>query len=511
MRMGVGEWLDRWSEYTPDKIAVVDAASGQRITYRDLACRVSALATSLSERLGIQRGDRVATWAYNGSESLELLFALARLGAILVPVNYRLSTGEIAYILNHAGVKALFHGPEFQAQVATVLADTPIEYLVPYTGSNGPCSFEGLIAAGSIAPKPARTATLDDPLAIIYTSGTTGRPKGAILTHGTITWNAINTQNGWDLGATDIALTTAPFFHTGGLNVLTTPLLHRGGTVVITRQFDATLSLELIERERCTVVFGVPTMFQMMHESPVFATADLGSLWFAIAGGAPCPVSLITTYAARGIVFKQGYGLTEAGPNCFTLNANDAVSKAGSVGFPNFYVSARIVDPAGRDVVAGDVGELLIAGPHVFAGYWRQPEETAKALVGGWLHTGDLVRRDADGYYYIVDRCKDMIISGGENIYPAELEKLLHAHPGIREAAIIGVPDARWGEVGRAVIVTEPGVDLEETDVIAFMARSLARYKLPKSVVFTSELPRNAGGKIVKAELRRLFSPTAVH
>jgi fatty-acyl-CoA synthase len=510
MWANVGDWLSKWATYTPQRVALVDAATGQRTTFGDLSERVLRLAEAMHRRLGINQGDRVAIWSHNCVEYLELFFATAKLGAILVPVNHRLAGGEIAYILSHSGARVLFCGEEFQQAVVPVLSATAIEHLVPLADNAGTASFEGLIADGDAAAVPAVTVGLDDALCIMYTSGTTGRPKGAILTHGSVTWNAVNTQVGWDLTRDDVGLANAPFFHTGGLNVLVTPLLHRGGTVVVMRQWDATEALRLIERERCTVVFGVPTMCQMMLDSPAFATTDLSSLKFIITGGAPCPIPLIEAWAERGIVFKQGYGLTEAGPNCFTLDAADAVRKAGSVGFPNFHVDVRIVDDEGHDVGAGETGELLIAGPHVFGGYWQQPDETAKALVDGWLHTGDLVQRDADGYTTIVDRKKDMIISGGENIYPAEIEKLLHTHPAIREAAIIGVPDSKWGEVGRALIVTTPDAELDEAGVLAYLSGNLARFKLPKSVIFVSELPRNASGKLLKPELRRLFGAVTI-
>ncbi len=513
--MYFGDWLSRWAVYAPEKTALVDVASGRRLTYRSFNERADKLASALRLRYGIRKGDRVAVLAYNCSETLELFFALGKLGAIMVPLNYRLVEPELQYIIQNSESRLLFFGPEFEGTVKAILPEVSLEYVVPFHDDGLLTSYEELLSMPFTGvPEPAEI-DLDDPWLILYTSGTTGQPKGAVLTHGTITWNAVNTQVGWDLRHDDITLTHTPFFHTGGLNVLTTPLFHRGGTVVLVRQFEATQSLRLIERERCTVVFAVPTMFQMMLESPAFHTSDLSSIRFFISGGAPCPVSLIEAYAQSGLTFKQGYGLTEAGPNCFTLDAKDAVRKAGSVGFPNFHLDVRVVDDAGRDVARGEVGELLIRGPHVIKGYWKNPQATAQAIQDGWLHTGDLVRRDEDGYFFIVDRKKDMIISGGENIYPAELEKILHGHPGIKEAAVIGVPHAKWGEVGRAVVVPRDPASLQdaifneatlsEAQVIAYLGERVARYKLPKSVIFTSELPRNPTGKVVKPALRERF------
>ena len=507
--MYFGDWLARWAVYAPEKTALVDVATEKRLSYRELNWRADCLAGALRARLGVGKGDRVAVLAHNCAETLELFFALGKLGAVLVPLNSRLATSELAYILNDAQPKVCFYGPDFAAtalELAHGLSDT---HMLAYQPAAGETGYEALLAshAGHAAPSPAEVS-LDDPHVILYTSGTTGMPKGAMLTHGTITWNAVNTQVGWDLRHDDITLTHTPFFHTGGLNVLTTPLIHRGGTIILMKQFDAARSLELIARERCTVVFAVPTMFHMMLEAQNFETSDLSSVRFFITGGAPCPVPLIEAYARRGLTFKQGYGLTEAGPNCFTLDARDAIRKAGSVGFPNFHVDVRVVDDEGVDVPAGAVGELLIRGPHVIKGYWKNPDATAASLQDGWLRTGDLVRKDEEGYYYIVDRKKDMIISGGENIYPAELEQLLHAHPAVVEAAVIGIPHAKWGEVGRAVVVLRsPGL-VSEAELIAYLGERVARYKLPKSVAFVDGLPRNPTGKVLKTVLRQEHTPT---
>jgi fatty-acyl-CoA synthase len=501
--MYFGDWLARWAMYSPEKTALVDVASGRRLTYREFNWRADQLAGALRQRLGVGKGDRVAVLAHNCAETLELFFALGKLGAIMVPVNYRLAAAEIRHILTDAAPKVLFYGPEFADTVTKLAPELDISSILAFEPVGAETGYESLLASysGPGVPAPAEIS-LEDVHLILYTSGTTGLPKGAMLTHGTITWNAINTQVGWDLRSDDITLTHTPFFHTGGLNVLTTPLIHRGGTIILMRTFDAATSFELIEKERVSVVFAVPTMFQMMLEASNFATANLDSVRFFVTGGSPCPVPLIEAYAKRGMTFKQGYGLTEAGPNCFTLDGRDAIRKAGSVGFPNFHVDVRVVDDEGSDVPAGAVGELLIRGPHVIKGYWKNPQATAASLQDGWLHTGDLVRRDEEGYYYIVDRKKDMIISGGENIYPAELEHLLLGHPAIAEVAVIGVPHPKWGEVGRVVAVLKAGETANEAELIAYLGERVARYKLPKSVVFVPSLPRNPTGKILKTALR---------
>jgi fatty-acyl-CoA synthase len=362
---------------------------------------------------------------------------------------------------------------------------------------------------------PFVTADGEEPALILYTSGTTGVPKGALLSHRMITWNAINTQVSWGLQESDIAPISAPFFHAGGLNVLTTPLYHLGGTIVLLRTNEPGEFLRATAAERGTILFAVPTVFQTLMEHPTFDSTDLSSVRFCVTGGSSCPLPIIEGYALRGLVFRQGYGLTEVGVNCFSLAPEDALRKAGSVGRPVFHSRARLVDDEDRDVAAGDVGELVLAGPHVCSGYWHRPEATAEAFRGGWWHTGDLARRDEDGYYYIVGRKKDMYISGGENVYPTEVEGVLATHPEVAEVAVIAQPDPKWGEVGVAVgVLRTPGAVTAE-ELIAFCDGKLARYKIPRRVVFVDVLPRNAMGKVIKSELVARFveqtpAPSAV-
>ncbi|HKG23936.1 MAG TPA: AMP-binding protein, partial [Blastocatellia bacterium] len=381
----------------------------------------------------------------------------------------------------------------------------------PEAARDGCAGYDRLLASSSDAPVEVERFDGEMPALIIYTSGTTGRPKGALLSHRMLMWNSINTNIGWDLVSSDVTTVHAPLFHTGGLNVLTLPLMHIGGTVVILRKFDPAETLEAIEKHRCTIFFGVPTMFQMMLDSPRFEEIDFGSMRFLISGGAPCPVPLIEAYQRRGVAFTQGFGLTEVGPNCFRLGLEDAVRKAGSIGFPSFHSEARIIDEEGRDVPRGLVGELLLKGQHVCSGYWQDSEATSAAISDGWFYTGDLARQDEEGYYYIVGRAKDMIISGGENIYPAEVESVLHDHPAIASAALIGISDDKWGEMPVAVVIARTGRAVTPEEVMDFCSGKLARYKIPKRVYFVSEFPLSASGKVVKRVLKEQFPIFSFH
>jgi len=499
----VGEWLARREQLTPEKVGLVDVETQTRLTYRMLNLRARALAILLQSEYGIQKGDRVAVLAVNAPEYLDAFFACTLIGAILVPLNWRLTIHELTTILTDCEPNLLIHdtGYEQKAIEATTVMNsgqTASMKLLPMS------AFPGAVTELAMRAVPFQTPDGEEPALILYTSGTTGIPKGAVLSHRMITWNAINTQVSWGLWDTDITPTFAPFFHAGGLNVLTTPLYHCGGTVVLLRSSDPAMVLRAIEQERCTIVFAVPTVFQMLMEHPKFVSCDLSSVRFCVTGGSSCPLSIIYRYAACGLQFRQGYGMTEVGVNCFSLAPEDAVRKAGSVGRPVFHSRARIVDEHDRDVVPGEVGELVLDGPHVCSGYWHRPEATEEVQRGGWWHTGDLVRCDEEGYYYIVGRKKDMFISGGENVYPAEIEGVLATHPAIAEVAVISRPDPKWGEVGLAVVVPRTA-SLTTEEVIAFCSDKLARYKIPRAVVFTDVLPRNAMGKVVKSDLHAQF------
>lgn len=505
--MYIGDWLGKRELLTPERLALVDDSSGERYSYRQLNERANRLAAALRHTLGIAQGDRVAVLARNCIEYLDALFATGKLGAILVPLNWRLTVAELAYMLDDSGAQLLIVGPEFSVTAGQLCAQTGCRTLIGLgacDSSMGMLRYDQLLEQVAAEPITAEVA-LDDPHLILYTSGTTGRPKGAVLPHRVLIWNSLNTNIGWELRADDVSIIHTPLFHTGGINVLTLPILHAGGTMVLMREWEPQRCLELIEQERVTVFFAVPTMFQMLLDAPNFAQTDCGSVRFFISGGAPCPVPLIEAYQARGIPFRQGYGLTEVSVNCFTLNPEDAIRKVGSVGRPIFHLDARLIDEQGHEVPSGAVGELWLRGPTVCAGYWNQPEATAAAITDGWFHTGDMARIDADGYYYIVERKKDMYISGGENVYPSEVEAVIYAHPDVVECAVIGVADAHWGEVGRALVVLRDPGTLGEAELLEHCRARLARYKVPKRVLFVPTLPRNSSGKVLKPLLREQY------
>ncbi|MEI7644471.1 MAG: long-chain fatty acid--CoA ligase [Chloroflexales bacterium] len=497
MHMFLGDWLCRRAQLTPDKIALIDAeADMATITYRawDEAAGRTA---NLLRGLGVRRGDRVAVLALNCVAVLDVWFACGKLGAIMQPLNYRLTVAELAALLGDATPIALVYGPEYNEVAEQLRAQ-------PSSVRHWLAMAEIRSAREQYPPEvPPVELGWDDPWVICYTGGTTGTPKGAVLTHGNIGANAVNTVVGWGLTPDDVTVLNAPLFHTGGLNVFTAPLVLIGGCSIVCKGFDVGQVFDLIERAGVTLYFGVPTTYIAMQQHPRWARADFSQLKLMVSGGAPCPRPVFDAFWQRGIDFKTGYGLTEAGPNTFCLPAADVQRKPGAVGFPLFYVDLKLVDAEGRELGPGEIGQLLIRGPHVCKGYWGRPEETARAIIGGWLHTGDLAVRDAEGYYTIVGRLKDVIISGGENIYPAEVESVLAGHPAVAEVALIAAPDPCWGEVGWAVAVPRPGQQIDPADILGFAGERLARYKLPKRVIPAASLPKTAAGKVDKQALVR--------
>ena len=501
--MYIGDWLGRREWLTPERLALVDATTNTRYTYGELNARANRMAAVLRDHFQVRKGERVAILAHNSVLYLDLLFATAKLGVILVPLNWRLTPSELIYQLNDSSARLLFYDQHVARNVPHLYHMTTVEHVVPLKRMpDTTIDLEALLAK---APATAVTSEVDleDPHLILYTSGTTGKPKGAVIPHRVLAWNSLNTNISWELRADDVSIIHTPLFHTGGINVVTLPILHAGGTMVLMGDWDPVRCLELIEQERITVFFAVPTMFQMLLQAPCFASTDLSSVRFFISGGAPCSPALIEAYQERDIPFRQGYGLTEVSVNCFSLSPRDAIRKAGSVGRPVFHLDAQIVDDQGTPVQAGEIGELVLRGPTVCSGYWNNPEATAEVLRDGWFHTGDLAYYDEEGYFFIVDRKKDMFISGGENVYPAEIENILYNHPAVAECAVIGISDSKWGEVGRAFIVLKPGASSSANDLLEHCRRHLARYKVPKSLIFVAELPHNASGKVVKPDLRR--------
>ncbi|MEV3913750.1 acyl-CoA synthetase [Streptomyces canus] len=493
---GLGSWPARRARKTPHRTALIHGDT--TFTYAGLHTRVTRLAHALRAR-GIRRGDRVAYLGPNHPSYLETLFAAGSLGAVFVPLNTRLAGPEIGYQLSDSGARALVYGPSHAGLVAGLPGSTDVRTYVEVGAE-----YEQLLAESAAEPID-EPVTADDTCIIMYTSGTTGRPKGAMLTHGNLTWNAINVLVDTDLIADERALVSAPLFHTAGLNMLTLPVLLKGGTCVLVEAFEPNATFDLIEQHRITFMFGVPTMFEQVARHPRWADADLSSLRILTCGGSPVSTPLIAAYQERGLTFLQGYGMTEASPGTLFLDAEHAIGKAGSAGVPHFFSDVRVVRPDLAPVDVGETGEVVLRGPHVMPGYWGLPEETAASFADGWFRSGDAARVDEDGYVFIVDRIKDMIISGGENIYPAEIEDLLLGHPDIAECAVIGVPDDKWGEVPRAVVVPREGATPDPDEVLASLAGRLAKYKIPKSVVIADGLPRTASGKLLKSRVRKRF------
>lgn len=492
------DWLKRWAMYSPKAVAIRCSDSSRSFTYRELFERANALAARLKATYGIVRGDRVAVLAMNEPETVFLFCALQRLGAILVPVNFRFSAREADHVLKDSGAKLLVHSADCAA-VTEKLEHRPAQCL-PFEGQAG---LHGLLFNDAPTRFLELDADFDTTVMILYTSGTTGAPKGALITHKMLFWNSVSTGLRLNLTQADSAVIFHPLFHTSGWNVLTTPFFHHGARIIMLKKFDPERVLELSEKEGATILFGVPTMMDRMARVPRFATMNLRTVRYAIVGGEPMPVELIGIWAEKGIPVRQGFGLTEFGPNVFSLNEEDAVRKKGSIGFPNFYVDVKVIDTATGEELgrANEIGELCLRGPACTPGYWRNEAATLDSIRGGWFHTGDLVRRDEEGYFYVVGRRKEMYISGGENVYPAEVEAFLRTNKAIREVAVVGVKDEKWGEVGRCYYATETALPLGEEELRAFCQTGLAKYKVPKTFVHLSELPKGDSGKILKKAL----------
>lgn len=500
--------LSKRAELTPDRPAMLDIHTGVEYTYRQLNERANRLANFLRS-LGVEKGDRVSILAQNSIHYVDLLYGLGKIGAILAPLNWRLTAKELTYIADDCRPKVMICGPEYVDVLAEVREELDFPIVVSIEGAaiDDAIVYEDGVARVDAAEPERPMLTGEDIYCILYTSGTTGRPKGAMISHRQVLWNNINTAISWGLGADDISPVMTPMFHAGGLFIFLTPLFYVGGKILLARSFDSEVSLEFIQRERCTVVLGVPTLFQMWMKSPAFPRADFRHVRYFVSGGAPCPVSLIKAWReAKGGYLHQGYGLTEVGVNCFTMTDEESVRKVGSVGKPIFHSRMRIVDEDGRDVTRGQTGELIIYGPHVCSGYWRNPEATREALKDGWFYTGDMARQDEEGYYYLAGRYKDMIISGGENVYAAEVESVFLEHQAVGEAALIGTPDEKWGEVGLLVVVPRAGHAVTAEELIEFGRARLARYKVPKHVIFADSLPYSPYGKVMKAELREKYA-----
>jgi fatty-acyl-CoA synthase len=506
---GLGSWPERRLMISPDRDAIW--FEGTTTSHAGFAERVRRAAAALAG-LGVVAGDRVAWTGGNHPSALETLYACGQLGAIWVPVNARLAAPEAEYVLRHAGASVVVHGRELGglADALRDRLDGVLHWVAaepPSDGGADSLPYEQLLAVAHPEPRD-EPVTLDDPCLIMYTSGTTGRPKGAVLTHGNMTWNAVNQLLGFDFAQDERTLALAPLFHIGGLNGTVNPTLLRGGCAVVVRRFDPAGTLQVIEEQRVNSFFAVPTMLDAMAREPGFVSRDLSALRTIGAAGAPLPLPTLRTWLDRGVTMQQAYGMTEASPGATVLDSADAVRKVGSAGRPVFFTDVRVLRPDGTRADPGEVGEIVIQGPNVMAGYWNEPEQTAAAVRDGWYHSGDAGSVDDEGFLYVRDRYKDMIISGGENVYPAEVESALLELDGVQEAAVIGVPDERWGEVGLAVVVAAPATTLDAEVVRTQLRARLAAFKVPKHVELVDELPKTATGKVRKPDLRSRYLPT---
>ena len=496
------DWIAHHARYTPSREATYDLASERRYSYEKFDRRIDRAALYLQNTLDIQNGDRVAILSHNDVDVFEIQFACRRIGAIFLPLNWRLAVPELEFICNDATPKALISGVEFNAEAAEVQRLADIEHLVSLN-NGGDSDYEaGLAAASGELDTPIKT--LDDVWTVMYTSGTTGRPKGAMITYSMAVFNSLQCTMAMDIVSSSKNLVFLPTFHTAGLNVYANPAFHTGATNVIMRAFDPAYFLELLADKELHLThgLGVPTNFLMLAQEPGFADADLSHLVVLSVGGAAAPLSLIEDFGAKGIKLQQGWGMTETGPLGLFLSGDKALSKVGSSGLPPMYVRLKICDDEGKPVPQGETGELMIKGPTVLPGYWNR-DEVNKTIFDdeGYFHTGDACRQDEDGYYYIVDRRKDMFISGGENVYPVEVENVIFQMDGVLENAVVGVPDEKWGKVGRAYVVLKPGANLDGDAIKDYCSGQLARYKVPQQVRFMDELPHNATGKVLKHEL----------
>ncbi|MGV9709499.1 acyl-CoA synthetase [Gordonia sp. NPDC003424] len=501
----MGTWPHRTSRQKPDATAIVfrDAET----TYRELDDRTTRLAHSLAD-LGVERGDRVALLSANHPSYLEALFAAGLLGAILVPLNARLTAPEVTYALQDSGARVLIHSAELGevAVAAAGEAGTGRRIVVDGEPDADALGYEAIIATGR-TERIEVEVTHDDPCLIMYTSGTTGNPKGVVLTHGGVTFAVLNPIVDLDLLSDEVSLVAAPLFHTAALNFISLPTILKGGSVVIEEGFEPGRILKVIAERKITYAFGVPTMLDAMSAHPDFASADLSSIRRWIVAAAPVPPRTLKTYTARGVKLCQAYGLTETGPGALVLTPAYVEEKLGSAGLPHFFTDIRVVDPDGVETKPGERGEIQIHGPNVMREYWGRADATAASFTDdGWFRSGDVGVRDDEGFVTIVDRLKDMIISGGENIYPAEIEAAILEYPGVIGCGVFGVPHEKWGEVGCAAITLDDGAALTYEELEAFLTERLARYKIPKSMVVLDEIPRNATGKIRKDRLRATYA-----
>jgi fatty-acyl-CoA synthase len=510
------DWIAFHADRTPEKLAAIDQQTGRHFTYAQLNDRASRLAAYLRDEWGVIAGDRVAILAKNSVEYYEFQFACWKLGAMMLPLNWRLAEPELLFILNDASPKGIVYDAEFESRLPQLVITSPAKQRLRIDsidrGSDDAPIYEDVLQATTAHVLMNPQTTHDDPMTIMYTAGTTGHPKGVLITYGMTLWNAINISTPTGLSCNSVHYVILPTFHTGGLNLYANPIFHHGGTNIIARNFDPDLTLKTLSDPALGVThfFGVPSIYLFLSQHPGFDRADLIRIQSWGCGGAPMPVTVLQRYAERNIIIQLGFGMTETSPTVFLIDKHRALKKPTSVGKPLLHTHVRVVDESLHDVEPGDVGEVIISGPNITIGYWNRPDANQSSFTldehgNRWLHSGDAGTVDEEGCIYIVDRFKDMYISGGENIYPAEVEQVLFQLDQVADAAVIGVPDERWGEAGMAILVLKADCFLQSQDVIDFCKQRLAKYKIPKHVEFIEALPRNAAGKVLKRDLRLQF------
>jgi fatty-acyl-CoA synthase len=506
------DYLSKRNVYSPEAEALVDVETGKRYTYGEFNKRANKVANFLQQKVGLEKGDRLCVLAQNSLEFWESFFGCQKCGGIFSPLNWRLVARELAGLVNDLTPTVLF----YDADLAKVASDLKKEVAVDHwvslssrgTEIDGSFIYEEELKSAESSPPKAVSLAYEDPMGIVFTGGTTGLPKGAMITYRQVAFNTLTTIR--DILPGDVYINHLPLFHVGGLYVYAIPLFILGGKVIQMKRWDLDTLIQVINKENPNFFFAVPTQYRMLMNHPDFESINFSNVRFLTSGGEPLPLDIIKAFREKhGVKFKQGFGMTEVGPGCFALDPWDAERKSGSIGTPNFFIDAKVVDPeAGKDCRANEVGELLFKGPTVTIGYWNRPEMNKTLLDDeGWFRTGDMVYFDDEGYYYVVDRVKDMFISGGENVYPREIEKVLEQHPKIAEVQVIGVPDPKWGEVGRAIVVLKPGQKASEEKILDFCIDKLAKFKIPKSVVYVDSFtPYISGaGKILKRKLREDF------
>ncbi|MCB9459061.1 MAG: long-chain fatty acid--CoA ligase [Anaerolineaceae bacterium] len=510
------DWVAFHADRTPDKLAMVDQHTGQRLTYDQLNDRASRLATHMRDYWGAKAGDRLAILGKNSVEYFVFQFACIKLGAIMLPLNWRLAEQELVFILNNAEATGLVYDNEFYERIPPLVEKTSVDHTLRIDFGAAPSddlpAYEAAIdqSAPEVVMDPQTTH--DTPVIIMYTAGTTGRPKGVIITHGMNFWNAINIGTPTGISHHSTQYVVLPTFHIGGLNLYANPLVHCGGTSIIAREYDPGLTLQTLSdpQQGVTHFFGVPAIYLFLSQHPDFDQADLSHIESWGCGGAPMPASLLKTYSDRNIIIQLGFGMTETSPTVFLIAKRRALVKPTSVGKPLMHTRVRVVDDNLRDVPVGEVGEVVISGPNITPEYWRRPDANQDSFSfdehgNRWLHSGDAGMIDDEGCIYIVDRYKDMYISGGENVYPAEVEQIIFGLPQVGDVAVIGVPHERWGETGKAIVVLKEGQNLAAEAIIDHCKANLAKFKVPQSVDFIDVLPRNAAGKVLKRELRQQY------